>query len=101
MSIIDTIIHSLTDLQKEILVKAYEPDSLILFNIKGMIQVLHKDEPYDFIEMGYEDIALLKKKGLLDTKRSMKESHVLQGEEYVLSPLGQEVARKIAHKNYL
>lgn len=97
MSIVDSILNNLTDLQKEILVKADEPGSIILFNIKGMIQVLHKDEPYDFIEMGYEDIQLLKKKGLISTKRSMQESHVLQGEEYLLSPLGQEVAHKIKY----
>lgn len=95
MSIVDAIIGKLSNPQKEILVKADAPDSTILFNIKGMIQVLHKEEPFDFIEMGYEDIDLLKKKGLIATKRSMKESHVLQGEEYLLSPLGQEVARKI------
>lgn len=92
MKKIEELVDALSDHQKEIILKANEPGSTILFNIKGMVQLLHEEEPFDFVEMGYQDIEILKNNGLLDTKRSMEESHVLQGEEYGLSALGKEVA---------
>ena len=89
----EKIIDKLSHYQKEILRLAKEPGSIILFNIKGMIEVLHKDVPFDFVEMGYEDIEFLKKEGLITAKRSMQDSHVLQGEEYILTALGQNIAK--------
>ena len=93
MKKIDKLIEELSEHQKEIIQKASEPGSTILFNIKGMIQVLHEMKPFDFVEMGYQDIELLKEKGLIDTKREMKDSHILQGEEYTLSTLGKKIAK--------
>lgn len=89
----EKIIKELTDHQKDILRLAGEPESIILFNIKGMIQVLHQELPFDFVEMGYEDIQFLKEKGLIAAKDSMQKSHVLQGEEYLLTPLGHTIAK--------
>lgn len=91
----EKIIQELSDNQKSIIQHALEPSSIILFNIKGMIQVLHQDGPFDFIEMGYEDIEILKKKKLIETKRGSKNRNVLQGEEYVLSPLGEKIANAL------
>ena len=91
MEKIDKVIEELSDHQKEIIQKASEPGSTILFTIKGMIQVRHKKEPFDFVELGHKDIELLKEKELITTKR-MKNSNVLQGEEYILSSFGEEVA---------
>lgn len=93
MAKIDQILEELNDGEKEIIRKAKTPGSIILFNIKGMIQVLHEKGPFDFVEMGYEDIEHLKEKGLITTIRGMEESNVLQGEEYTLSPLGHKVSQ--------
>ena len=90
----DKIYKGLSSSQKKLLAKAAEEGSTVLFNIKGMIQVLHSEGPFDFIEMGYEDIDALKKKGLLEPKRTKEKSHVLQGEEYTLSSVGKEVAAR-------
>lgn len=87
--------HPLTDNQKKILKQAAKPGSTILFNIKGMIEVLHKNEPFTFVEMGYEDIKALQTKGFIEAKRSMQESHILQGEEFQLTELGMETARRL------
>lgn len=95
MGKIEDIINGLTAYQKEIIKKANEPNSTILFNIKGMIQVLHEEGPYDFIEMGYEDIEALKKKGLITLKSGQHKGDVLHGEEYILSPVGIETAKRI------
>ena len=96
MTDIKKIRDRLTDEQKEIIQKASVPKSTILFNIKGMIQILHEGEPFEFIEMGYEDVEALKKEKLLSSIRTMRQSHVLQGEEYELSPLGRAIAESLA-----
>ncbi len=96
MTKIDEVIEDLTSMQKQIIQAAIDPSAIILFNIKGMIQVVHEDKPYDFMEMGHEDIETLKEKGLIDTVRGMRESHLLQGQEYRLSKLGREVAKRLS-----
>jgi hypothetical protein len=93
MSEAKKILQGLTSEQKSIVSKASEPGATVLFNIKGMVQILRNDEPFEFIEMGYEDIDKLKKKGVLAPIRTMKESNVLQGEIYTLSPLGRDIAK--------
>lgn len=95
MDRIKKIIGSLTKEQKEIIQKAGLSGSTILFNIKGMIQVLHRDGPFDFIEMGHEDIEVLQEKGLIITNNEKEKGFVLHDEKYKLSPLGQEVAKAL------
>lgn len=90
----DKLYRQLSAQQKRLLEKALEEGSTVLFNIKGMVQVLHTAGPFDFIGMGYEDIEALKKKGLLEAERPRGTRNVLQGEEYVLTSLGKAVADK-------
>jgi hypothetical protein len=92
MSESEKILQHLTEKQKKIIKEGANPGAIILFNIKGMIEILRDHEPFEFIDMGYEDIEQLKKKGLLSPLRTMNKSHILQGEEYELSDIGKKVA---------
>ena len=78
--------------QKKIVREASEKGAQILFNIKGMIEILRDNEPFEFIEMGYEDIEQLRKKGVLSPIRTKEQSNVLQGELFELSDVGKQVA---------
>jgi len=93
MSETNKILENLTTNQKEIIKKASVKDATILFNIKGMVQILHDQKPFEFIEMGYDDIAHLKREGILFPVRTMRQSHVIQGEEYQLNEKGKEIAK--------
>lgn len=88
----ETIAQGLSSNQKKIVHEASQKGAQILFNIKGMIEILRDNEPFEFIEMGYEDIEKLRKKGVISPIRTKEESHVLQGELYKLSDLGKKVA---------
>lgn len=98
MNDIEQIIKNLSESEKEIIKKAAEPESTILFNIKGMVQVLHEKGPFDFIEMGYEDIEKLKKKGLIVFKEEEQSKSVLQGKEFILSSVGLKVAKFLSQE---
>ncbi len=78
--------------QKKIVREASDKGAQILFNIKGMIEILRDNEPFEFIEMGYEDIEQLRKKGVLSPIRTKEQSNVLQGELFELSDVGKQVA---------
>ncbi len=95
MSNVDDVISHLSADQKKILVKAQKSGSTILFNIKGMVQVLHDTGPFDFIEMGFEDIEVLKKRGLIKDIEHKEAVSVLEGRSYVLSDLGKKVANAL------
>ena len=89
----EMIVQKLSLNQKKIVRAASEKGAQILFNVKGMIEILRDDEPFEFIEMGYEDIEKLKKKGVISAVRTKEQSNVLQGELYELSDVGRNVAK--------
>lgn len=90
------LLASLSPQQKEILKTAStDPDATILFNIKGMVEILHSEGPFTFVEMGHRDIEVLKKKGLIALKPKTEKVSVLQGESYAISHLGHEISKLI------
>lgn len=88
----EDILQNLSANQKKMIREASEERAQILFNIKGMIEILRDNKPFEFIEMGYGDIEKLREKGLISAVRTKEEGHVLQGELYELSDTGKKVA---------
>jgi len=95
MGELQEIQEELSHMQKKIVQELAKPGSTLLFNIKGMLEVLHEGEPFHFMEMGYDDVAKLRNLGLLDARRTHEEAHVLEGELYELSGKGKLLAQTL------
>ena len=95
MGELQEIQDELSSMQKKIIRDLARPGSTLLFNIKGMLEVLHEGEPFHFMEMGYDDVAKLRNLGLIDSKRGHEKAHVLEGELYELSGKGKLLAQTL------
>lgn len=83
----------LNDDQREILKRLLDPEATLLFNIKGMVQITYLNEPFEFVEMGFDDIETLLKMGLLEPLHPEQHENVLEGREYRLSGKGITLAQ--------
>lgn len=85
---------NLSKQEKQVLQAMQKPGAELLFNIKGMVEVRYEKDSFKFFDIGYSLIESLKKKGLIQAKRTHEQANVLQGELYVLSNSGREEASK-------
>ncbi|GAB4233386.1 MAG: hypothetical protein Tsb0021_12380 [Chlamydiales bacterium] len=88
-------LNKLNHKQREILEKLSQSNATLLFNIKGMVQIVYEKQPYEFLEMGFEDIQNLLQYKLIYEKEDSLKGNILEHRTYALTEEGKHIVEEL------